>query len=115
MKTSFWFSALGSFISVALGFAAAAAMVPRVRDQFPQPTVRKHLGRLLISQMKASRAELKAIPQFDCGRWKLRLERVPNERQTANHEALPIRSRFGAVSKLAYEISRVLKCRSSNA
>jgi hypothetical protein len=27
--------------------------------------------------MKASHAELIAIPQFDSGRWKLRLERVP--------------------------------------
>jgi hypothetical protein len=26
--------------------------------------------------MKALRAELRAIPQFDAGRWKLRLERV---------------------------------------
>src|ERR1700751_3235845 len=27
--------------------------------------------------MKAPQPELRAIPQFDCGRWKLRLERVP--------------------------------------
>ena len=27
--------------------------------------------------MKARQPELKAIPQFDSGRWKLRLERVP--------------------------------------
>ena len=27
--------------------------------------------------MKARQPELRAIPQFDCGRWKLRLERVP--------------------------------------
>ena len=27
--------------------------------------------------MKATRAGLRAIPQFDAGRWKLRLERVP--------------------------------------
>jgi hypothetical protein len=27
--------------------------------------------------MKTSHAELRAIPQFDSGRWKLRLERVP--------------------------------------
>jgi hypothetical protein len=27
--------------------------------------------------MKARQLELRAIPQFDCGRWKLRLERVP--------------------------------------
>ena len=27
--------------------------------------------------MKARRPELRAIPQFDSGRWKLRLERVP--------------------------------------
>jgi hypothetical protein len=26
--------------------------------------------------MKARQPELRAIPQFDCGRWKLRLERV---------------------------------------
>jgi hypothetical protein len=27
--------------------------------------------------MKARQLELRAIPQFDSGRWKLRLERVP--------------------------------------
>jgi len=27
--------------------------------------------------MKARQPELRAIPQFDSGRWKLRLERVP--------------------------------------
>jgi hypothetical protein len=27
--------------------------------------------------MKVSQPELRAIPQFDSGRWKLRLERVP--------------------------------------
>ena len=27
--------------------------------------------------MKARQPELRAIPQFDCGRWKLRLEHVP--------------------------------------
>jgi hypothetical protein len=27
--------------------------------------------------MKARQLELSGIPQFDCGRWKLRLERVP--------------------------------------
>jgi hypothetical protein len=27
--------------------------------------------------MKARQPELRGIPQFDCGRWKLRLERVP--------------------------------------
>ncbi len=27
--------------------------------------------------MKARHPELRAIPQFDCGRWKLRLEVVP--------------------------------------
>ncbi len=27
--------------------------------------------------MKTSRIKLKATQQFDCGRWKLRLERVP--------------------------------------
>jgi len=28
--------------------------------------------------MKTSQPELIATPQFDCGRWKLRLERVPS-------------------------------------
>jgi hypothetical protein len=27
--------------------------------------------------MKPRQPELRAIPQFDCGRWKLRLERLP--------------------------------------
>ncbi len=27
--------------------------------------------------MKTRQAELRAIPQFDCGRWKLRLELLP--------------------------------------
>jgi len=27
--------------------------------------------------MKTRQPEFRAIPQFDCGRWKLRLERVP--------------------------------------
>ena len=27
--------------------------------------------------MKTRQPELRAIPQFDCGRWKLRLERMP--------------------------------------
>jgi len=35
------------------------------------------LGRLLVSQMSTPHPELIAIPQFDSGRWKLRLERVP--------------------------------------
>jgi hypothetical protein len=35
------------------------------------------LGRLLTYAMKTSQPELIATPQFDSGRWKLRLERVP--------------------------------------
>jgi hypothetical protein len=27
--------------------------------------------------MRTRKVEFRAIPQFDCGRWKLRLERVP--------------------------------------
>src|SRR2546429_337102 len=50
---------------------------PQSPDQFQHATLRKHLGRLLISAMNAAQVELRAIPQFDCGRWKLRLERVP--------------------------------------
>jgi hypothetical protein len=46
-------------------------------EQSWQTTRRKHLGCLLISFMKTSLAELIATPQFDSGRWKLRLERVP--------------------------------------
>jgi hypothetical protein len=36
------------------------------------------LGRLLTYAMKTSQIELIATPQFDSGRWKLRLERVPS-------------------------------------
>jgi hypothetical protein len=36
-----------------------------------------HLGRLLINTMNSSQTELIATPQFDSGRWKLRLERAP--------------------------------------
>jgi hypothetical protein len=35
------------------------------------------LGRLLTYAMKTSQTELIATPQFDSGRWKLRLERAP--------------------------------------
>jgi len=35
------------------------------------------LGRLSINTMNSSQTELIATPQFDSGRWKLRLERAP--------------------------------------
>jgi hypothetical protein len=52
---SFWVVALWSLIVVAIGFLAQA----------------------LIKTMKARQPELRGIPQFDSGRWKLRVERVP--------------------------------------
>jgi hypothetical protein len=56
---SFWFVALWPLICVAIvviGFLA---------------------GDVIKTLMKARQLELRAIPQFDSGRWKLRLERVP--------------------------------------
>ena len=43
--------------------------------------------------MKARQLELRGIPQFDSGRWKLRLERVPvsTEKQSDNeHDSCEI-------------------------
>jgi len=40
-------------------------------------------------RMKTSPAWFRAAPQFDCGRWKLRLELVPNgARSTTNHNGV---------------------------
>jgi len=41
--------------------------------------------------MKARQPELRGIPQFDSGRWKLRLERVPPapDNETTMGSALP--------------------------
>jgi hypothetical protein len=45
--------------------------------------------------MKARQPELRAIPQFDSGRWKLRLERVPVDPCRTNRAA-PAISETGA-------------------
>ena len=47
--------------------------------------------------MKARQLELRGIPQFDSGRWKLRLERVPvsTEKQSDNeHDSCEIENGF---------------------
>jgi hypothetical protein len=74
--------------------------------------------------MKPSRAELKASQQFDCGRWKLRLERVPFSagKQTPMgiipiisvsspcvvHCALRLLKRSEAISDLAQAVPKVV-------
>ena len=45
--------------------------------------------------MKTRQPELRAIPQFDSGRWKLRLERVPvhpRKHTTGMHDSHEIRA-----------------------
>jgi hypothetical protein len=45
--------------------------------------------------MKTWQPELRAIPQFDCGRWKLRLERVlvsPRKHTIDRHDSHEIRA-----------------------
>jgi hypothetical protein len=49
------------------------------------------------STIKTSQAELMATPQFDCGRWKLRLEVVPvsTDKQSDNeHNSYEIETAF---------------------
>jgi hypothetical protein len=38
--------------------------------------------------MKTRQPELRAIPQFDSGRWKLRLERVPVHLDNENYDGM---------------------------
>src|SRR2546421_3250107 len=65
--------------------------------------------------MKTSQAELMATPQFDSGRWKLRLERVPPS--TVKQFNGPVVSWIvrAAPKAVSNEISCFVKCRSSEA
>jgi hypothetical protein len=88
MKTNFWLVALRPFVSAVVAFATAGRGVASIPDQFENPVWSKHLGRLLISTMKASHAQLIATLQFDSGRWKLRLESAPISADKQSNEPL---------------------------
>ena len=77
MKTSFWFAALSPFVSAVVAFATAAAMMRGSRINSSN-RAGQAFGMFVDQTMKTSHAELIATPQFDSGRWKLRLERVPS-------------------------------------
>jgi hypothetical protein len=53
--------------------------------------------------MKGRQPGLRAIPQFDCGRWKLRLERVPvdpdNETTIGTDFDSPAQSKVGETNE----------------
>jgi hypothetical protein len=74
--------------------------------------------------MKARQLELRGIPQFDSGRWKLRLERVPidpdNETRMGTDFDSAARASVNETNEaywfnVSRVISRLMKRRSSNA
>ena len=78
MKTNYWFAALSPVVGAILVRNCRSDDAWIAAASFQQPGRREHLGRLLNDAMKTTQAELMATPQFDSGRWKLRLERAPS-------------------------------------
>jgi len=63
--------------------------------------------------MKTRQPELRAIPQFDGGRWKLRLERIPNstDKKFAGPVVSSIAVGFTMLSPLSLVIAAYLWAR----